>query len=105
MNVVALADPHRVDRKLVAFSDRLLNSVQLYFGLARRLARLRLSFEQAPPWETETAMVESFALHTRGLADFFFTTAGSANPRRAQGAGRLGPPLLLTDRALGWHCG
>lgn len=68
--------------QLVEFSDRLLDSIQLYFGLARLLTRIRLEFDSAPAWETETAMVESFALHTRGLADFFFTVQGSKNSRK-----------------------
>ncbi len=77
------------DADLQIFSERLLHSIQLYFALSRRLARIRLGFEEAPSWETETAMVESFALHTRGLADFFFTKKASDNERRRHDAWAL----------------
>ena len=83
-----MASEREVER-LVALSERLLFSIRLYFALSRRLTRIRLGLESGPAWEVETAMVESFALHTRGLADFFFTTSGSANPRRVHDAWAL----------------
>jgi len=63
----------RSNKELAAFSQRLLHGVQLYFRLSRTLARVRVGFEPEPPWETSSAQVESFAMHTRGLADFFYT--------------------------------
>jgi hypothetical protein len=62
----------RSDKELAEFSRRLLHSVQLYFCLSRTLTRIRLGFEAEPAWETSSAQVESFAMHTRGLADFFY---------------------------------
>lgn len=67
----------RAEQELLAFSDRLLHALQIYFHVSRTLSQIRIGFAPSPPWETETALVESFALHTRGLADFFFTFHGS----------------------------
>jgi hypothetical protein len=66
----------RTDQDLAAFSKRLLHSVQLYFRLSRTLTRVRIGFESEAPWETSSAQVESFAMHTRGLADFFYSFKG-----------------------------
>ena len=62
----------RSNAELVEFSPRLLHSLQIYFGLARALTRVRIGFDPEPAWETSSAQVESFAMHTRGLADFYF---------------------------------
>ena len=60
------------DEELVQFSKRLLHSVQLYFQLSRTLTRVRLGIDPESPWDTSSAQVESFAMHTRAFADFFY---------------------------------
>ena len=62
----------RSDNELVEFSKRLLHNVQLYFRLSRTLTRVRLGFDPEAPWDTSSAQVESFAMHTRAMADFFY---------------------------------
>ncbi len=71
--------PTRTNEELVTFSERLLHSTVLYFRLARALTRTRIGIEAPQPWETSTAQVESFAMHTRGLADFFYRVKRSKN--------------------------
>jgi hypothetical protein len=63
----------RSEKELAEFSKRLLHGVQLYFRLTRTLTRIRIGFDAEPSWETSSAQVESFAMHTRGLADFFYS--------------------------------
>ena len=65
---------------LQSFSDRLLHDVQVFFHVARRLTRARVGLGATDDWEVETALCESFAVHTRGLADFLFTFATSRHP-------------------------
>jgi hypothetical protein len=62
----------RTDAELVEFSGRLLHEVQVFFHVSRALIRWRLGLSRPLPWETEMALVESFALHTRALSDFFY---------------------------------
>lgn len=67
----------RTGESLQLFSRRLLTVFQIYFRVERCLTRSRVGFGARQDWETHTALVESFAMHTRGLADFFFTFKGS----------------------------
>jgi len=62
----------RSSAELVEFSHRLLHEVQVFFHVGRALIRSRLGLGRPLPWETEMALVESFALHTRALSDFFY---------------------------------
>lgn len=62
----------RTDAELVRLSPRLLHDVQVFFRVGRALARSGLGFGRPLTWEAETAMVESFAAHARGLSDFFY---------------------------------
>ena len=69
----------RPDTELAEFSERLLHNTVLYFRLSRVLTRARIGIDAPQPWETATAQVESFAMHTRGLADFFYKFRRSPN--------------------------
>jgi hypothetical protein len=62
----------RSSAELVEFSHRLLHDVQVFFHVGRTLLRSRLGLGRPLAWETEMALVESFALHTRALSDFFY---------------------------------
>jgi hypothetical protein len=63
----------RSSNELVEFSHRLLHDIQVFFHVGRALTRWRLGLGRPLSWETEMALVESFALHTRALSDFFYT--------------------------------
>lgn len=62
----------RTEADLIQLSPRLLHDVQVFFRVGRGLARSGLGFGRQLTWEAETAMVESFAAHARGLSDFFY---------------------------------
>lgn len=66
-------DVARSAEELREFTPRLLHAIQVYFRVERRLTRSRLGFDRPLTWETRNALLESFAMHTRGLADFFYT--------------------------------
>ena len=63
----------RSDAELVAFSERLLHDIQAFFRVGRSLTRAAVGFGRPLRWEVETALVESLALHTRALSDFFYS--------------------------------
>lgn len=66
--------------EVVAFSQRLLHDLQVFFSVSRSLVRKQLGISGPLPWDMETALIESFGLHARALTDFFFT--------RKQGRGK-----------------
>jgi hypothetical protein len=68
--------PRPTEDELVVFSRHLLYDVQLFFREGRALVRSRLELSPRMAWEVEMALVESFALHARSLADFFFKDKG-----------------------------
>lgn len=67
----------RRDAELIELSGRLLHDVQVFFHVSRALVRTAVGFDKPPTWEVETALVESFALHTRALVDFFYANKPS----------------------------
>ena len=72
------------DPQLIGFSERLLHEIQIFFRGGRALVRLHAGLGRPVRWEVEMALVESFAVHTRALADFFFQAKrGSRFPNDA----------------------
>jgi hypothetical protein len=61
----------RSTEELRAFSEHLLYELQMLFRLADRL-RSHTDGEEQLPWEVEMACIESFAIHTRALAQFIW---------------------------------
>lgn len=53
----------------------------MFFRVGRHLIQLRVGLRPPLRWEVEMALVESFALHTRVLADFFFKDKTRANKK------------------------
>ena len=73
---VSLPMSDRSAHELVEFSSHLLTDVQVFFRAGRMLTRRQLGLSPPLPWEVETALIESFALHTRAFADFFYRDTG-----------------------------
>lgn len=60
------------DQELQHLSRRLLHDLQVFFHVGRTLTRSQFGLGSKATWEVQTALVESFALHARGLGDFFY---------------------------------
>ena len=62
----------RTREELRALSGHVLYEAQMLFRLADRL-RAYLDDHERLPWEVEMACIESFAVHTRVLSEFFWS--------------------------------
>lgn len=95
--------------QLAQFSHRLGHEVQIFFEVVDAIARSQTGLEPPHHRTVDTALVESFALHARALADFFYTE--ERNKRHQEDAfaldffpagewSRLRPPAGPWSRAV-----